>query len=136
MHLESTLCETQSQSLTATNSSDLLNLKLEKLKKYSRRLCLIIPGVKLPQNKANEKAWETETKVQEPFSRELGVSKDGFEYELHRIQRLPINSTESTRCDSPLNIIRKFRTHRFRKQLHAQKKYIDQLIAKNSFMSA
>ena len=82
LYLESTLRETQSQSLIVTNTNDLLKLELGKLKHYSRRTCLIISGVELPHNKTNEKAEEREIKVRELFSRELGVNKDDFEYEL------------------------------------------------------
>ena len=72
--------------------------------------------------KTSQKAEETETKVQDLFSRELGVNKDDFDYELNKAHRLPINSAESTRHDSPPNIICKFRVHRFREQLYSQKK--------------
>ena len=82
LYLESTLHETQSQSLIVTNTNELLKLELGKLKHYSRRSCLIICGVELPHHKTNEKAEETEMKVRELFSRELGVNKYDFEYEL------------------------------------------------------
>ena len=124
LYLESTLRETQSQSLIATNTSDLLKLEIDKLKQYSRRACLVISGVELPRNKTSEKAEETETKVQELSSRELGVNEDDFDYELDKAHRLPINPTESTRRNSPPNIICKFRTHHFREQLYSQKKKI------------
>ena len=48
---------------------------------------------------------------------ELGVNEYDFDYELDKAHRLPINSTESTRRNSPRNIICKFRTHHFREQL-------------------
>ena len=54
VNLESTLQETQSQSLIATNVSDLLKLELDKLKQYSRRSCLVVSGVELPRNKTSE----------------------------------------------------------------------------------
>ena len=117
LYLESTIRETQSQNLITTNTSDLLKLELEKLKQYSRRSCLVIPGVELPRNKTSEKAEETETKVWELFSCELGVNEYDFDYELDKAHRLPINSTESTRRNSPRNIICKFRTHHFIEQL-------------------
>ena len=101
LYLESTLRETQSQSLIATNTSDLLKLEIDKLKQYSRRACLVISGVELPRNKTSEKAEETETKVQELSSRELGVNEDDFDYELEKAHRLPINLTESTSRNSP-----------------------------------
>ena len=43
-----------------TNTSDLLKLELDKLKQYSRRSCLVISSVELPQNKTIEKAKETD----------------------------------------------------------------------------
>ena len=58
------------------------------------------------------------------FSRELGVYEDDFDYELDKAHGLPINPTESTRRNSPPNIICKFRTHRFKEQLCSQKKKI------------
>ena len=45
LHLESTLCEMQSQSLITMNTSDLLKLELDKLRQYSRRSCLVVSGV-------------------------------------------------------------------------------------------
>ena len=54
VNLESTLQETQSQSLIVTNISDLLKLELDKLKQYSRRSCLVVSGVELPRNKTSE----------------------------------------------------------------------------------
>ena len=94
------------------------------MKRYSRRSYLVISGVQLPPNKTSEKAEETETKVRELFSRELGVNKDDFDYELDKDHRLPINSTKSTRRNSPPNIICRFPTHRFREQRYSQKKKI------------
>ena len=70
------------------------------------------------------KRQKKQTKVQELSSRELGVNEDDFDYELDKAHRLPINPTESTRRNSPPNIICKFRTHRFREQLYSQKKKI------------
>ena len=67
LYLESTIRETQSQNLITTNTSDLLKLELEKLKQYSRRSCLVIPGVELPRNKTSEKAAETVTNVLKLF---------------------------------------------------------------------
>ena len=55
LYLESTRRETQSQSLIVTNTSDLLNLELEKLNKYLRRSCLVVSGVQLQRNKTSEK---------------------------------------------------------------------------------
>ena len=69
-------------------------------------------------------AEETETKVLELFSRELGINENDFDYELDKAHRLPINPTKSTRRNSPPNIICKFRTHRFREKLYSQKKKI------------
>ena len=114
----------QSQSFIATNNSDLLKLEIDKLKQYSERSCLVISGVELPRNKTSEKAEETETKVRELFSRELGVNKDVFDYELGKAHSLPINPTELTRRNSPPNTICKFRAHRFREQLFSQKEKI------------
>ena len=122
LYLESTLRETQSPSVIATNTSDLLKLELGKLKRYSRRSCLVVSGVELPQNKTSEKAEETETKVRELFSRELGANGNDFDYELDKAHSLPINSNELNRSSSPPNIISKFRTHPLREQLF-QKKY-------------
>ena len=85
--------------------------------------------------KTSKKAEETETKVQDLFSRELGVNKDDFDYELNKAHRLPINSAESTRHNSPPNIICKFRTHRFREQLYSQKKKIYRSTIQKTFMS-
>ena len=102
LYLESTLSEMQSQSLIATNSSNLLKLELDKLKQYSRRSRSVISGEELPQNE------ETETKGHELFSWELGINKEDFDYELHKAHKLPINPTESTRNNSPPNIICKF----------------------------
>ena len=119
------------QSLIAMNTSDLLKLELDKLKQCSRRSCLVVSGVELPRNKTSEKAEETGTKVRELFLRELGVNEDDFDYELDKAHRLPINSNESTRRNSPPNIICKFRTHRFEEQLYSQKKrFIGQPIEK------
>ena len=70
------------------------------------------------------KRQKKQTKVWELFSRELGVNKDDFNYELDKAHRLPINQTESTRCNSPPNIICKFQLHHFREQLYSQKKKI------------
>ena len=91
----------------------------------------MISGVELPRNKTSEKAKQTETKVQELFSQELGINQDDFDYELDKAHRLPINPTESTRCNSPPNIICKFRTNCFREQLYSRKKrFTGQLITK------
>ena len=60
LYLESTLRKTQSQSLIAMNTSDLLKLELDKLKQYSRRSCLVALGVELPRNETSEKAEETD----------------------------------------------------------------------------
>lgn len=57
--------------------------------------------MELPQNKTSEKAKQTETKVQELFSQELGVNKDDFYYELNEDHRLPINLTELAKCQFP-----------------------------------
>ena len=84
LYLESTFHEIQSQNLIVTNTSDLLKLGLDKLKQYSRRVCLVISGEKLPQNKTSEKTEETETKVREIFTQEFGVNKDDFDYELDK----------------------------------------------------
>ena len=84
LYLESTFHEIQSQNLIVTNTSDLLKLGLDKLKQCSRRLCLVISGEKLPQNKTSEKTEETETKMREIFTQELGVNKDDFDYELDK----------------------------------------------------
>ena len=59
--------------------------------------------MELPQNKTSEKADETDTKIRELFSRELGVNEDDYDYELDKAHRLPINSTESNRRNSPQN---------------------------------
>ena len=59
--------------------------------------------MELPQNKTREKADGTETKIRELFSRELGVNEDDYDYELDKAHRLPINSTESNRRNSPQN---------------------------------
>lgn len=84
LYLESTFHEIQSQNLIVTNTSDLLKLGLDKLKQCSRRLCLVISGEKLSQNKTSEKTEETETKMREIFTQELGVNKDDFDYELDK----------------------------------------------------
>ena len=87
--------------------------------------------MEVPQNKTSEKAAETVTNVLELFWQELGISENDFDYELDKGHRLPINSTELTRSNSPPNIICKFRTHRFREQLYSQKKrFTGQLIEK------
>ena len=107
-YLESTLCETQSQSFIVRNTSDLLKLKIDKVKQCLRRSCLVITGVELLENKTNEKGEETETKVRETFSRELDNKENDFDYELDKAHRVPINPTESTRRNSQPNIICKF----------------------------
>ena len=91
-----------------TNTSDLLKVKIDKVKQYSRRSCLVISGVELPENKTSEKGEETETKVQEIISRELGNKENDFDYQMDKVHRVPINPTESTRRNSLPNITCKF----------------------------
>ena len=66
-NLEQMLCKAQSCNLIATNTSELLNLEVDKLKQYSCRLCQVISGVELPPNKATKCTEETEEKVHRTF---------------------------------------------------------------------
>ena len=62
-NLEQMLREAQSCNLIATNTSELLNTEVDKLRQYSCRLCQVISGVELPLNKATKRTEETEEKV-------------------------------------------------------------------------
>ena len=77
-----------------TNTGDLLKLDPDKLKQYSRNSCLLISGVKLPQNKINENAEETETEMGKLFSRKVGLNEDDFEYKQDKVHTLLLKSTK------------------------------------------
>ena len=77
-----------------TNTGDLLKLDPDNLKQYSRNSCLVISGVKLPQNKINENAEEMETEVGKLFSRKAVLNEDIFEYKQDKVHRLLLKSTK------------------------------------------
>ena len=116
-NLEQMLCKAQSCNLIATNTSQLLNLEVDKLKQYSCRLCQVISGVELPPNKATKCTEETEEKVHRIIETNLDISREEFAYELDKKHRLLPNKKSSDKKKStpkPPNIICKFRTNCFR----------------------
>ena len=79
----------------------------------------MISGVELPPNKATESAEEIEEKVHRINETNLDISREGFDYELDEVHRLPLIKSHQTQ-----KIICKFRTHCFREYLSSKKKDI------------
>ena len=77
----------------------------------------MISGVELPLNKATESADETEEKVHRIIETNLDISREDFNYELDKVDKLPPNKKSSGRkkaTHKPPNITCQFRTYPFR----------------------
>ena len=70
-------------------------MEVYKLKQNSPRSNLVISGVELPPNKANESAEETEEKVHRMIEWTLDISREDFDNELDKVHRLPPNKKSS-----------------------------------------
>ena len=77
------------------NTSELLKMEVHKLKQYLCWLCLVISGVELPPNKATESVEETEGKIRRITEMNLDISREDFDYELGKAQRLSPNKKSS-----------------------------------------
>ena len=55
----------------------------------------MISGVELPPNKATKSAEEIEEKVHRINETNLDISREGFDYELDKVHRLPPNKKSS-----------------------------------------
>ena len=65
-NLEQLVYEWQSEAFLSKHTSELLAREVDCLKQCSRRSCLVISGVKLPEGKNKETAEETTENVKEP----------------------------------------------------------------------
>ena len=70
-NLEQLVREKQSDGLLSKHTSELLPREVDGLKQYSRRSCLVLSCVKLPESKNQETAAETTEKVKEPLTHSL-----------------------------------------------------------------
>ena len=70
-------------------------MEVHKLKQYLCWLCLVISGVELPPNKATESVEETEGKIRRITEMNLDISREDFDYELGKVQRLSPNKKSS-----------------------------------------
>ena len=77
------------------NTSELLKMEVHKLKQYLCWSYLVISGVELPPNKATESVEETDEKIHRITEMNLDISREDFDYELGKVQRLPPNKKSS-----------------------------------------
>ena len=117
-NLEQLVHEWQSDSLLSKCTSKLLAREADCLKHYSRRSCLVISGVKLPEGKSKETAAETTEKVKEPLSDSLHIDPTELNNEIDKVHRLPLtNKQKQTEKTLTPKIICKFKTHSYREKL-------------------
>lgn len=74
--LEQMLRESQSCNLVAANVIELMKMKVDKLKQYSRRSCLVILKVELSPNKTTESVEETQEIVHKITETNLYISTE------------------------------------------------------------
>ena len=111
-NLEQLVDEWQSDALLSKRTNELLAREVDRLKQYSRRSCLVISGVKLPEGKSKETAAETTEKVKEVLSDSLHIDPTELNNEIDKDHRLPLtNKQKQTEKTSTPNIICKFKTH-------------------------
>ena len=112
-NLEQLVYEWQSDALLSKCTSELLAREVDRLKQYSRRSCLVISDVKLPEGKNKETAAETTEKVKELLTDSLHIDPTEFNNEIDKVHRLPLtNKQKQTEKTSTPNIC-KFKTHRY-----------------------
>ena len=121
-NLEQLVHEWQSDALLSKCPSELLAREVDRLKQYSRRSCLVISGVKLPEGKSKETAAETTEKVKELLSGSLHIDPTELNNEIDKVHPLPLtNKQKQTEKTSTPNIICKFKTHSYREKLFSKK---------------
>ena len=74
-NLEQLVHEKQSDGLLSKRTSELLPREADGLKQYSRRSCLVVSAVKLPEGKSKETAAETTEKVKEPLTHSVLIQQ-------------------------------------------------------------
>ena len=74
--LEQMLRESQSCNLVAAHAIELMKMKVDKLKKYSRKSCLVILKVELSPNNTTESVEETQEIVHKITETNLYISRE------------------------------------------------------------
>ena len=93
-NLEQLVYEWQSDALLAKRNSELLAREVDRLKQYSRRSCLVISCVKLPEGENKETAAETTEKVKELLTDSLHIDPTEFNNEIDKVHRLPLTNKQ------------------------------------------
>ena len=120
--LEQLVYEWRSDALLSKRTSELLAREVDRLKQYSRRSCLVISAVKLPEGKNKETEAETTEKVKEFLTDSLDINPTELNNEIDKVHRLPLtNKQEHTEKTSTPNIICKFKTHSYREKLFSKR---------------
>ena len=120
--MEQLVHEWQSDALLSKCTSELLAREVDCLKQYSRRSCLVILGVNLPEGKNKETAAEAAEKVKEHLTDSLHINPTELNNEIDKVHRLPLtNKQKQTEKTSTPKIIRKFKTHSYREKLFSKR---------------
>ena len=122
-NLEQLVHEWQSDGLLSKRTSELLAREINRFKQYSRRSCLVISCVKLPEDKKKETAAETTEKVKELLPDSLHIDPTEPNNEIDKVHRLPLTNKQkqTEKTSSTPNIICKFKTHSYREKLFSKK---------------
>ena len=118
--------ESQTSTITATNTRKLLSKEIKQLKQCSRCSCLMISGLSYAKNKCSETAAKTTNSVKDILINHLEIDPDKLNMELNKVHRLPLNSVKSkTQCGKTvLNVICCFKSHSIRDKLYEKWKMI------------
>ena len=114
-NLEQLVHEWQSDTLSLKRTSELLVREVDLFKQYSRRPCLVISNVKLPEGKKKETPAENTEQVKEPLTDSIQIDSTEVINKTGKVHRIPlINKQNETEETSPPNIICKSKTHGYR----------------------
>ena len=100
--LESTLEVSQ-------NTSDKLSAEVDNLHQYSQRNCLIVSGIPI---KHGESTADLKRSIEKKVLKDVGVSKDFFDYEFDKVQRIRAADGDKQ------NVIVHFRSHQFPSEIY------------------
>ena len=89
---EQLVYEWQSDAFLSKRTSELHAREVDRLKQYSRRSCLVISGVKLPESKNKETAAETTEKVKERLTDSLHIDPPELNNKIDKVHRLPLTN--------------------------------------------
>ena len=97
--MEQLVYEWQSDALLSKCISELLAREVDCLKQYSRRSCLVILGVNLPEGKNKETAAEAAEKVKEHLTNSLHINPTELNNEIDKVHQLPLTNKQKQRKD-------------------------------------